>query len=228
MIISRSIHIGANDIISIFFNGWIRLHWLYVPNLFYQINSFVDGHLGCFSLLTIINSAAMNTGVHMSFRTTFISGYMPRYGIAGSMVVTPWTAACQTSLSFPISWCLLKLVHWVGDAIQPSHPVIHFFFCLQSFPASGPFPASWLFTSSGQSTEASASALPMTIQGWFPLGLISLIPLLSKELRRLLSSTTIQKHQFFSTQHLWSNSTFILDYWKNKDRSLSQSDVSAL
>jgi len=89
MIISRSIHIGANDIISIYFSGWIRLHWLYVPNLFYQINSFVDGHLGCFSLLTIINSAAMNTGVHMSFWTTFISGYMPRYGIAGSYGCDP-------------------------------------------------------------------------------------------------------------------------------------------
>ena len=90
------------------------------------------------------------------------------------MVVTPWTAACQTSLSFTISWCLLKLVHWVGDAIQPSHPVIHFFFCLQSFPASGPFPASWLFTSSGQSTEASASS--PSNDYWFPLGLIRLIP----------------------------------------------------
>ena len=42
------------------------------------------------------------------------------------------------------------------------------------------------------------------------------------------SHSRIQKHQFFGTQQLWSNFTFILDCWKNKDRSLSQSDVSAL
>ena len=54
--------------------------------------------------------------------------------------------------------------------------------CLQSFPASGSFPVSWLFISGGQSIGASASAsvLPKNIQGWFPLGLTGLIPLLSK------------------------------------------------
>ena len=48
------------------------------------IHSSVDGHLGCFHVLAIVNSAAMNTGVHVSFRTVFFSGYMPRSGIAGS------------------------------------------------------------------------------------------------------------------------------------------------
>ena len=43
--------------------------------------------------------------------------------------------------------------HWIGDAIQPSHPVSPFTFCSQSFPASGSFPMSWLFTSGGQSIE---------------------------------------------------------------------------
>ena len=63
-------------------------------------------------------------------------------------------------------------VHWVSDAIQPSHPVAPFSSCPQSFPASGSFPVSRLFTSGGQSIRASASAsvLPMNIQGWFPLG----------------------------------------------------------
>ena len=66
---------------------------------------------------------------------------------------------------------------------------------------------SQLFTSGGQSTEASASVLPMNIQGWFPLGLTGLLSLLSKRLSRLFFSTTLQKHQFFSTQpSLWSNS----------------------
>ena len=81
--------------------------------------------------------------------------------------------------------------------------------CLQSFPASGSFPVSWLFPSGGQSigTSASALVLPMIIQDWSPLGLTGLIPLQSKGLSRVISNTTVQKHQFFSTQpSLWSNS----------------------
>ena len=66
---------------------------------------------------------------------------------------------------------------------------------------------SQLFTSGGQSIRPSASVLPMNIQGWFSLGLTGLISLLSKGLSRVFSSTTILKHQFFSTQPtLWSNS----------------------
>ena len=93
------------------------------------------------------------------------------------------------------------------------HPTISFSIapfssCLQSFPASESFPMSWLFTSGDQSIGASAlaSVLPMNIQVWFPLGLAGLISLLTKRLSRVLSSTTVQKHQFFSTQpSLWSN-----------------------
>ena len=48
------------------------------------IHSSVDGHLGCFHVLAIINCAAMNIGVHLSFRIMFFSRYMPRGGIAGS------------------------------------------------------------------------------------------------------------------------------------------------
>ena len=75
-------------------------------------------------------------------------------------------------------------VHWVSDAIQPSHPLSSIpFSCLQSFPASGSFPMSQLFESGGQRIGASASSvLSMNIQGWFPLGLIDLISLLSKGL----------------------------------------------
>ena len=88
-------------------------------------------------------------------------------------------------------------VHWVSDAIQPSHPLS---------PPSPPalnlsqheyFPMSQLFASGGQSTEASASALPMNIQDWFPLGLTGLISLLSKGLSIVFSSNTTWKHQFF-------------------------------
>ena len=76
-------------------------------------------------------------------------------------------------------------VHWVGDAIQPSHPVVPFSFCLQSFPASGSFPMSRLFASGGQSIRASASVLPVNIQGWFLLGLTGLL-VVQGTLRHLL------------------------------------------
>ena len=64
-----------------------------------------------------------------------------------------------------------------------------------------------LFTSGGQSIGASASVLPVNIQGWFPLGLTGLISLLSKGLSRVLSSATVREHQFLGTQFsLWFNS----------------------
>ena len=93
-------------------------------------------------------------------------------------------------------------VHCVGDAIQPSHPVVPFSFCLQAFPASGSFQRSKLFTSGGQSTgvSASASVLPMNIQDWSPLGRTGWISLQSKGLSRVFSNTTVQKHQFFGAQ----------------------------
>ena len=82
-----------------------------------------------------------------------------------------------------------------------SSSVIPFSSCLQSFPASRSFPISQFFASGGQSigVSASASVLPMNIHG-FPLGFTYLISLLSKELSRVFSNTTFQKHQFFSTQ----------------------------
>ena len=99
-------------------------------------------------------------------------------------------------------------VHWVGDAIQPSHLVVLFFSYLQSFPASGSFLMSQLLASGGLNIGASASVsvLPVDIEGWFPLGLTSLVSLQSNRLSRVFSSTTVGKHQFFSAQlSLWSN-----------------------
>ena len=72
-------------------------------------------------------------------------------------------------------------VHWVTDAIQPTHPVIPFSSRLQSSPASGSFQMSQFFASGGQNigVSASASVLPMNIQDWFPLRLTGWISLLS-------------------------------------------------
>ena len=96
---------------------------------------------------------------------------------------------------------------WCHPTIPSS--VVPFFSCLQSFPASGSFQMSQLYASGGQNIGASASAsvLPMNIQDWSPLGWIGWISLQSKGLSRVSFSTTVQKHQFFSTQpSLWSNS----------------------
>ena len=90
-----------------------------------------------------------------------------------------------------------------------SFSVTPFSSCPQSFPTSGSFPMSWIFTSGGQSIGASASAsvLPINNHSWFPLGLAGSIYLESKGLSIVFSSTTIQKHKLFGTQpSLWPNS----------------------
>ena len=90
-----------------------------------------------------------------------------------------------------------------------SFSVILFSSCLKSFIASGSFPMSQFFTSSGQTFGASAlaSVLPMNVQDWFPLGLTGLISSQSKGLSRVFSNTTVQKHQFLSAQlSLWFKS----------------------
>ena len=108
--------------------------------------------------------------------------------------------------------------YWVSDNyLTISSSVVPFSSCPQSFPASGSFPMSQHFETGGQSIRASASAsvLPMNVQGWFPLGLTGLSPLLSKGLSRVFSSTTIWKHQFFDLQpSLWPNSHLYMTTWK--------------
>ena len=104
------------------------------------------------------------------------------------------------SSSSPLNW-------WCHPTILSS--VVPFSSHLQSFPASGSFQLSRLFASGGQSTgiSASTSVLPMNIQYWFPLGWTGWISLQSKGLSRVFPNTTVQKHQFFSTQpSLWFNS----------------------
>ena len=120
---------------------------------------------------------------------------------------SPWSAACQTSLSFTISQSLLKLTSI--ESVMPSNHLIlchPFSSCPQSFPASGSFQMSQCCASSGQNigVSVSASVLPMNIQEWSPLGLTGLISLLSKGLSRVFSSTTVQKHQFLGAQLVWT------------------------
>ena len=112
---------------------------------------------------------------------------------------SPSPGICPSSC--PLNWCCHPTI---------SSSVALFSSCPQSFPASGSFPMSRLFTSGGQSIGAlaSASVLPMSIQGWFPSRLAGLIYLLSKGLWRAFFSTAVWKHQFFSTlPSLWSRWT---------------------
>ena len=108
-------------------------------------------------------------------------------------------------------------VHWVGDAIQPSHPLLSPSPLSFSLSQHQGLSLSQLFTLGGWSigVSTSASVLPMNIQNWFPLGWTGWISFLSRGLSRVFSNTTVQKHQFFGTQlSFWSNShihTWILE-----------------
>ena len=107
--------------------------------------------------------------------------------------------------SCPLSrWCHLTI----------SSSVITFSSWLQSFPTPGSFQMSQLFASGGQNTgvSASVSVLPTNIQDWSPLGWTGWISLQSKGLSRVFSNTTVQKHQFFSTQ-LSSQSNSHIHTW---------------
>ena len=103
------------------------------------------------------------------------------------------TGVCSNSC--PLSqWCQSI----ISSSVAP-------FSCPQSFPASGSFPVSRLFASGGQSIAASASALPMNIQGWFPLGLNDLISLQSQgTLKSLL------QHHNSKASILWCSTFFMI------------------
>ena len=132
---------------------------------------------------------------------------------------TLWDPMNCSTPGFSVLHYLLKFaqihVHWVGDAIQLSHPLLApFSSCPQSFPASGTFPMSPLLAWGGQSIGASASAsVPsMNIQSWFPLGFIGLISLLSTgPSTPQFKSTNSSVLSFLYGPTLAS----IHDYWKN-------------
>ena len=149
--------------------------------------------LNLFSLVVSIYS--------VQFSHSVVSDSLWPRGLHTRLPCPSLTPGAYSNLS-PSSW-------WCHPTI--SSYVIPFSSCLQSFSASGSFQMSLFFASGGQSIGASASAsvLPVNIQDWFPLGLTGLISLQSKGLSRVFSNTTVQKHQFFSTQlsnshiHTW-------------------------
>ena len=135
----------------------------------------------------------------LSFSCSVMSNSLWPHGLQHARLPCPSLFPEVGSNSCPLSqWCHPT----ISSSVTP-------FSCPQSFPASGSFPMNWLSATGGQSigASASASALPINIQGWFPLGLTGLISLLSKGLSRVFSTTTVQKYWFFGAQpSLWSNS----------------------
>ena len=129
----------------------------------------------------------------VQFSLSVVSDYLPPHGLQHSRL----PCLSPTPRAYSNSWSLSQ---WCHPTISSS--VIRFSSHLQSFPASVSFPMSQFFASGGQiiGASASASVLPMNIQYWFPLGLTGLTSLQSKGLSRVFSNTTVQKHQFFSTQ----------------------------
>ena len=104
------------------------------------------------------------------------------------------------------------LSQWCHPTISPS--LISFSSCPQSFLVSGSFQMSQLLASGGQSigVPASTAVLPMNTQDWYPLGWTGWMSLQSKGLSRVFSNTTVQKHQFFSTQ-LSLQSSYHIHTW---------------
>ena len=157
------------------------LHW--------QVDSLPLSHQGS----TVFTS--------VQFSPSVVSNSLRPHGLQHGRLPYPSPTPRAYSNSCP-------LTQWYHLTISSS--VFPFSSCPQSFPESGSFQMSQFFASGGQrvGVSASASVLPMNIQGWFPLGCTDWISLQSKGLSRVFSNfSTVQKHQFFSAQlSLWSNS----------------------
>ena len=145
------------------------------------------------------------------FCCSVVSGSLPPHGLQHSRLPCPSPSPGACSNSCPLSqWCHPTI----------SFSVIPFSFYLQSFPASGFFffSASWLFASVGQSIEAlvSASATPVNIQNWFPLGFTDLISLLSpRTLKSLLQQHSSKASVLWCSAFFGPTLTSIHDYCKN-------------
>ena len=133
------------------------------------------------------------TWIHTVVAQSLSRARLRHQGLQHARLPCPSPSPRACSNSCPLS-------RWSHPTILSS--VVPFSFCLPAFPASGSFQMSQLFASGGQSigVSASASVLPMNIQGWSALGYTSLSSLQSKGLSRVFSNTTVQKHQSFSTQ----------------------------
>ena len=182
-----------------------------------------------YSLYSIpgIALSVLHTLNHLALPSTLLVQFSSVAQSCLTLWLTPWTAARLASLSITNSRSLLKLMSI--ESAMPSNCLI---LCrpllLPSiFPSIRVFPVSQFFTSGGQSigVSASASALPMNIRDWFPLGWTGLISLQFKGLSRVFSSTTVQNHQFFGTQPSFWSSSHICTWLLEKQIALTNMDL---
>ena len=146
---------------------------------------------------TLVNLPSYSTFSSVQFSHSVMFNSLRPHGLQHTRPPCPSpTPGVYSNLCQMSRWCHLTI----------SSSVVPFSSCPQSFPASVSFQMSQFFASDGQSIGISASVFPINIPGWFPLGSTGLVSLVSKGLSRVLSSTIIQKHQFFGAQpSLWSN-----------------------
>ena len=151
-----------------------------------------------------------STSIQAALRRALILLLLAALGLHGCMQAFSIWCCCLVAKSCPTPFDLMDCsmpsspvlhslpefaqihVHWVNDAIEPSHPLPAPSPLRSIFPSISTFSKDQLFASGGQSIEASASVLPMNFQGLFPLGLTGLISLQSKELSRVFSSTKFE------------------------------------
>ena len=148
-------------------------------------------------------------GGSVQFSCSVMSDSLQPRGLQHTRLPCPSPIPRACSNSCPSSrWCHPT----ISSSVVP-------FSCLQSFPASGSFPMRQFFTSGCRSilVSVSASVLPVNTQDWSPLGWTGLISLLSKEISRVFSNTTVQKDQSFLIISLPYGPALISihNYWKN-------------
>ena len=176
----------------LYFLSFLVCAWVSIINVEKSSSLFL-----IFFLLLLFSSVIPNA-CRLLFSHSVVPDSLWPHGLQHAKLPCPLVSPTVLSNSCPSNW-------WCHSTILSS--VIPFSRLPSVFPHIRSFPMSQFFASGGQIVGVSASVLPMNIQDWFPLGLTGLISLQPKGPSRVFSSTTVQKHQFFSTQpFLWSNS----------------------
>ena len=195
------------DVITHLSNSQTQDHW---EHQIWQGYRAKGTFIHCWCVCKIKQSLWKTVWLFLRKLTTLLPLLFFSHSVVSQVFVTPRTEACQASLFFIISQSLLKLMSmsidsWCHPTISSS--VVPFSSCPQSFPVSGSFPMSWLFSSGGQSIgdSASASVLPMNIQlfsfrtDWFDLAV-------QETLKRL-------QHHSSKASILWCSAFFHIHTW---------------
>ena len=186
--------------------GWDLLNNLYLLNLYSLFKKVFSLCLSlCFKFPIVLWKYHNGSFSSIQFSRSVVSGSVWPHELQNTRPPSPLSTPGVHPNPCPLSqWCHPTI----------SFSVIPFSSCPQSFPSSGSFQMSQLFAWGGQSTgvSASSSVLPMKTQDWSPFGWVGWITLQSKGLSRVFSNTTVQKHQFFSSQ-LSLQSNFHIHTW---------------